>query len=93
MCRIGGRLRSLCASIDGVIVEIPPFVYEVSNCIHESGCRTFPGGRFDWGGRLLNCNGGVQRFLQHGWKSCIECNSRRELNCETDKSSRYESRL
>ena len=39
----------------------------------ESGTGTVSGGQFDWGGRLLNCNGGAQRFPQHGWKSCIEC--------------------
>ncbi len=49
-------------------------------------------GQFDWGGRLLKSNGGVQRFPQHDWKPCDECKGRRELNCETDKSSRYESR-
>ena len=27
-----------------------------------------PDGQFDWGGRLLNSNGGVQRFPQDGWK-------------------------
>ena len=30
------------------------------------------GGQFDWGGRLLKCNGGVQRFPQNGWKSFAE---------------------
>ena len=47
-------------------------------------------GQFDWGGRLLKCNGGVQRFPQDGWKSSKEYKGRRELNCETDMSSRYE---
>ena len=50
------------------------------------------GGQFDWGGRLLKRNGGVQRFPQDGWKPSKECKGIRELNCETDKSSRYESR-
>ena len=31
MCRIGGRLRSLDASLGGVDVEIPPFGYLGSN--------------------------------------------------------------
>ena len=31
MCRIGGRLRSGHASVHGVDVEIPPFVYLNSN--------------------------------------------------------------
>ncbi len=58
-----------------------------------SGIGTVSGGQFDWGGRLLNDNGGAQRFSQAGWKSAVECKSIRELDCETDKSSRDESRL
>ena len=58
----------------------------------RSGIGTLSGGQFDWGGRLLKCNGGAQRFPQHGRKSCLECKRIRELNCETYKSSRYESR-
>ena len=54
---------------------------------------TLSGRQFDWGGRLLKSNGGVQRFPQVGRKSTIECISRRELDCETNKSSRYESRI
>ena len=53
---------------------------------------TVPGGQFDWGGRLRKSNGGVQRFPQRGQKSREEYKGRRELDCETDKSSRYESR-
>ena len=37
-------------------------------------------------------NGGAQRFPQNGWKSFEECKGRRELDCETYKSSRDESR-
>ena len=55
--------------------------------------RTVSGRQFDWGGRLLKSNGGAQRFPQVGRKSTIECISRRELDCETNKSSRYESRI
>ena len=50
------------------------------------------GGQFDWGGRLLQSNGGAQRFPQNGWKSFDECKGIRELNCERDISGRYESR-
>ena len=59
---------------------------------HESGHRTLLGGQFDWGGRLLKSNGGAQRFPQNGWKSFAECKGIRELDCETYKSSRDESR-
>ena len=50
------------------------------------------GGQFDWGGRLPNSNGGAQWFPQVGRKSTIERNGIRELDCETNKSSRDESR-
>ena len=53
---------------------------------------TVSGRQFDWGGRLRKSNGGVQRFLQRGRKSRVEYKGRRELNCETDRSSRCESR-
>ena len=58
----------------------------------ESGSKTVSGGQFDWGGRLLKGNGGAQRFPQAGWKSADECKGRRELDCETHKSNRDESR-
>ena len=54
--------------------------------------RTVSGGQFDWGGRLLNGNGGAQWFPQAGWKSAEECKGRRELDCESNNSSRDESR-
>ena len=59
---------------------------------HETGDWTLLGGQFDWGGRLLKSNGGAQRFPQDGWKSSGECKGTRELDCETGRSSRYESR-
>ena len=58
----------------------------------KTGFGTVSGGQFDWGGRLLKSNGGAQRFPQDGWKSSDECKGIRELNCETDKSNRCESR-
>ena len=60
--------------------------------VRESGSGTASGGQFDWGGRLLKSNGGAQRFPQAGWQSAVECNGKRELDCETYKSSRCESR-
>jgi len=38
------------------------------------------------------CNGGARRFSQAEWKPAVECNGIRELNCESDGSSRCESR-
>ena len=59
---------------------------------HESGGWTVLGGQFDWGGRLRKSNGGVQRFPQNGWKPFGEYKGIREPDCETDRSSRDESR-
>ena len=58
----------------------------------ESGRGTVLGGQFDWGGLLQKSNGGVQRSARRGWQSRLECNGKSVLNCETDKSSRCESR-
>ena len=90
MCSIGGRLRSRGASSGGANVEIPLLFGFGSN--PRTSWGTVPDGQFDWGGRLLKGNGGAQRFPQHGWKSCVECIGIRELDCETYKSSRDESR-
>ena len=46
----------------------------------------------DEGGRLRKSNGGAQRFPQRGRKSREECKGRRELDCESNTTSRYESR-
>ena len=54
----------------------------------EADYWTVSGGQFDWGGRLPKGNGGAQRFPQNGWKSFVECKGRRELDCESNNSSR-----
>ena len=79
-------------SLYGVAVGIPLLMYRNSNLHPLSGWGTMSGGQFDWGGRLQKSNGGAQRFPQNGWKPFAERKGRRELDCETDKSSRYESR-
>ena len=61
-------------------------------CGRESGRGTLLGGQFDWGGRLLKCNGGAQRLAQLGWKPSSECKRISQPDCETDGSSRDESR-
>ena len=58
----------------------------------EARLGTLSGGQFDWGGRLRKSNGGAQRYPQNGWKPFEESKVRRVLDCETNKSSRYESR-
>ncbi len=92
MCRIGGRQGSLLVRAGGAAGEIPPFRRWSSNLAPLAGVGTVLGGQFDWGGRLPKGNGGVQRYPQHGWKSCVECKGRRVPDCETDGSSRDESR-
>ena len=56
-----------------------------------SGLGTLSGGQFDWGGRLLKSNGGVQRSAQRGRKPRSERKRISWPNCETDKSSSNES--
>ena len=80
------------ASLAGGNVGILPLCHWGSNPWPLSGQGTVSGGQFDWGGRLLKGNGGAQRFAQYGWKSCAECKGTSELDCETDRSSRDESR-
>jgi hypothetical protein len=92
MCRIGGRHRSGDASLRGASLEIPPFAFLISNRDPLSGPGTLHGGEFDWGGRLLNSNGGARWWAQTGRKSVVECNGRSPPDCKTDKSSRDESR-
>ena len=92
MYRIGGRLRNGDASRHGAAVGIPPLQYWVSNQPPLAGGGTMPDGEFDWGGRLRKGIGGAQRFPQNGRKPFEECKGRRELDCDTDGWSRYESR-
>ena len=72
--------------------EIPALMDGISNRFLEAGIGTMVGRRFDWGGRLLKSNGGARRSPRGGWKSSYECKGTRRLDCETDMSSRYESR-
>ena len=92
MCRIAGRQGGVAVRLRGVDGEIPALMNGVSNGGHEAGFRTMLGGRFDWGGRRLNCNGGARRSPHPGWESGHECKGTRRLDCEIDISGRYESR-
>ncbi len=67
-------------------------IASILTLFHESGQGTVSVGQFDWGGRLLNSNGGAQWFPQGGRKSPIERKGRRELDCKRDISSRDKSR-
>ena len=63
----------------------------ILTCGRETGRGTMSGGQFDWGGRLLKSNGGVQRSAQRGRKSRNEYKRKSWPNCETYKSSSNES--
>ena len=67
-------------------------VTSILTSFRETGWGKVSVGQFDWGGRLLNSNGGAQWFPQGGRKSPIERKGRRELDCKRDISSRDESR-
>ena len=74
------------------LVKYHPFSTRNLTLTLESGQLTVPDGQFAWGESLLKCNEGVQRFPQDGWQSSVECMGIRELNCESDRTNRYESR-
>ena len=82
----------MAVRLRGVTGEIPTLMDRISNRGPEAGFGTILGRRFDWGGRLPKSNGGARRSPRGGWKSSYECKGTRRLDCETDMSSRYESR-
>ena len=92
MYRIGGRLGSQGVSFGGVNLGIPLLMNQISNLHPLSGWGTMSDGQFDWGGRLQKSNGGVQRSTQRGRKSRNEYKRISRPDCETDTSSRDESR-
>ena len=87
-----GDIEAVTPVVVESLLGYHPSYIEVLTGGHETGHGTLSGGQFDWGGRLPKCNGGAQRFPQRGWKSREECKGRRELDCESDNSSRDESR-
>ena len=75
----------------GAADETPPLLCLNSNLTFEPS-GTVLNGQFDWGDLLLKGNGGVQRYPQPGWQSGIERKGIRVLDCESDGTSRDESR-
>ena len=69
-----------------------PDVIAVLTLAPIAGLGTVHGRQFDWGGLLPKSNGGVRRCAQTGRKSVVEYKGKSALDCETDTSSRYESR-
>ena len=79
------------AQVEATLKYHPEFL-AVLTVDRLTGHGTMSGGQFDWGGRLPKSNGGVRRSPQTDWKPVVECIGIRWLNCETNKSSRCESR-
>ena len=87
---MGDREKRTLVCLESMLGYHPLFTKNLTEEVTK--LKTVSGGQFDWGGRLPKCNGGAQRFPQRGQKSREECKGIRELDCETDMSSRYESR-
>ena len=82
----------MAVRLRGAAGEIPALTDGISNAFPEAGAGTGLGGRFDWGGRLPNSNGGARRSPHSGWESERECKGTRGLDCEADMPGRCESR-
>ena len=81
------------ASLCGANVGIPPLRYWVSNRCRDPGGDNVRRGSLT---RAVALRKGVSEALrgspQDGWKPSKECKGIRELDCDTDGWSRYESR-
>ena len=87
-----GDLEAVTPVVVESLLGYHPLDTEILTEYRETGIGTLSGGQFDWGGRLRKSNGGTQRYPQSGWKSFEECKGRRVPDCESDNSSRDESR-
>ena len=87
-----GGFESRIPVRDEPTVKYHSCYFEILTHVCETRLGTVAGGQFDWGGCLLKDNGGVQRSPQAVWQSAGEYNGIRGPDCETDKSSRDESR-
>ena len=87
-----GGCEGIALAVLEPMVKYHPCSTRILTLSLESGQKTVPDGQFAWGESLLKCNEGVQRFPQDGWQSSLECKGIRELNCESDRTNRYESR-
>src|SRR5581483_11902205 len=86
----GSRRTSPCGGWGGNR-ERPLWRWSATHA-RRGGGRTTAGGEFDWGGRLPKGNGGAQWFPQRGWYRALACKGIRELDCEADGPSRWETR-
>ena len=87
-----GGVEAVALAIVEPSLKYHPEPVRYLTLFRESEQWTVSVGQFDWGGLLLKSNGGAQWYPQPGWQSGEERKGRRVLDCETDKSSRDESR-
>ena len=73
-------------------VKYHPYCVKILTFWSESTEGTVVGGQFDWGGSLLKNNEGAQRLAQGGRQSPVERKRICQLNCESGRTNRYESR-
>ena len=69
---MGGFEAGTLVFVEPILKYHPGFVGSLTKR-RESGLGTVSGGEFDWGGRLLTCNGGAQGLAQRGRQSRSEC--------------------
>ena len=87
-----GAYEAKALALVEATLKYHPWFLAVLTVGRITGHGTMSGGQFDWGGRLLKSNGGARWWAQAGRKSADECNGISPPDCETDKSSRDESR-
>ena len=87
-----GGVEFRVLALDEPSVRYHPLRMRILTLSRESGQGTLFDGQFDWGGFLPKSNGGVQRYPQGGRLSPEERKGRRVLDCETNRSSRVETR-
>ena len=93
MCRIAGRLRNRHASVDGAVVEIPAWSCFNSNVDPmKLGNGQWQSGSLTGAVSSQRVTEELQWYTQPGRQSGVERKGRSVLDCETHKSSRYESR-
>ena len=87
-----GGFEALALARAEPTVKYHPHCTIILTLTSESRQKTVSGGQFDWGGSLLKSNEGAPRLAQGVRQSPVERKRISQLNCESDRTSRYESR-
>ena len=85
---IGGRLRSGTPVFTEPLLGYHPCVTGFLTCSRDPVRGQCQVGSLTGAVASERGIGGAQRFPQNGWKPFAECKGIRELDCETDGSSR-----